>query len=1054
MSFAVEVPGAALPLNLQELGRALQAATSSTDHTQRQAATQQLQAWETHENFFPSLQTIFLDKSIPHEIRFLAIILLKNGVDKYWRQGLSGKTINAADKDLIRSRLLQGSIGEEDKALALHNALVVAKLVRIDFPVLGDKALSDLVDIIQSTRGGNQLHLGGALLVLLRIVKELATARLRNFQTALRANTPKLLHLVGEVYAERTAFWHAFLTKGQGDEDDADLAMSNSLVCLKILRRLLVVGFEAPHQDVSAQQFWSLSQSQFGQFLGHVSQDSPVPAPYQDMVGKHLMQFTKLHLEMCEGHPGSFALLPDSLPLVRAYWDLVASFADVFEKSGGIKQTAGAGPDAKSKVEGPLLERLALRGLLLLRGCVAIVWRAAQTFKYRSPEAKEEEARAKDLVKTGLLTDDFVLQVVNVVITKLFVFRQSDLDDWEEDPEEWEAQECDQGNAWQWQVRPCAERVLLDLLIHYRELLRPPLLAYFEVATRADSSLVTKEAVYTTMGCAAPVLNGSFDFGAFVDSTIVQDAQIQGPLAKLLRRRIAILLSQWASLESARKARPLMYQVFRHLLDRSDEANDEVVRITAARQLKVLADDFDFDAAAFATLAGDILFHLIGLLKEVSLDDTRVTILDTIRTVVARMDKHVSQFGDAIMATLPQIWESAGKGEYMIKQHILAISSALVTSMGAESTKYQGLLVPLIREILNPESPLHLPLIEDAVALWSALSTQTFPPVSPELLSLVEMALQLLDYDTEVSTESLTIVKNYIILAPEVILGDGLRRSVLAALVKLYGTKSQMRHRESTSCLDLIIRAAERLGGVQAVSVIVQDFFEIGFLPSVMESLHSMWAWNNLPRRPNAPRPNLSGDVETDYLWLLARVAYIDPELFVRILAMCEPTGAIKPVWDWLSTEWFQHADHANCVEQKLYCLALTRLCELPQPMQDLVLGKLQDYLSMWTSVLSTLKSYDDAEEEGSTKVDSGPPDMLLRTKFEAFEWDTPVDVCKRQIDEKDAVYTIYTFDFVKLRLQDLVQRAGGDERFRDEWLINVDKHVVKEFEQLMQPPS
>lgn len=64
MSFAIEVPGEAIPLSLNELGRALQAATSSSDHAQRQSAGQQLTAWESHKDFYPSLQVWDLTASI------------------------------------------------------------------------------------------------------------------------------------------------------------------------------------------------------------------------------------------------------------------------------------------------------------------------------------------------------------------------------------------------------------------------------------------------------------------------------------------------------------------------------------------------------------------------------------------------------------------------------------------------------------------------------------------------------------------------------------------------------------------------------------------------------------------------------------------------------------------------------------------------------------------------------------------------------------------------------------------------------------------------------
>lgn len=55
MSFAIEVPGEASPLTMQELCKALEAATSM-DNSQRQAAGQQLSTWETQHGYFPSLQ--------------------------------------------------------------------------------------------------------------------------------------------------------------------------------------------------------------------------------------------------------------------------------------------------------------------------------------------------------------------------------------------------------------------------------------------------------------------------------------------------------------------------------------------------------------------------------------------------------------------------------------------------------------------------------------------------------------------------------------------------------------------------------------------------------------------------------------------------------------------------------------------------------------------------------------------------------------------------------------------------------------------------------------
>jgi hypothetical protein len=62
-----------------------------------------------------------------------------------------------------------------------------------------------------------------------------------------------------------------------------------------------------------------------------------------------------------------------------------------------------------------------------------------------------------------------------------------------------------------------------------------------------------------------------------------------------------------------------------------DETNDHVVRITAARKLKVVVDDFSFGPAEFLPYASDILSRILALIQEVETTETRMALLDTIR---------------------------------------------------------------------------------------------------------------------------------------------------------------------------------------------------------------------------------------------------------------------------------------------------------------------------------------------------------------------------------------------------------------------------------------
>lgn len=969
-------------------------------------------------------------------MRFLAVIQLKNGIDKYWRLYAQVKNgIKPDEKHLIRSRLFRGTIDEEEKNLALHNALVVAKVIRIDYPADWPEALSSIIALLRSSKNDNQQHLYGTLQILLRVVKELGTARLRKSQTALQSVTPEIVYVLSEIYSEKSAAWVSFLTSGQGNEAEANLAMLNSLFSLKILRRLIILGYERPHGDKYVEQFWTLSQNQFGQLLGFVNQDSTVPAAYQDVIGKHLLQFTKLHIDMAEQHAASFSMLPNSLSLVHAYWDLVARFAEVFDKSGGIRQGSGDAGTAKAKVEGPLQERLALRGLLLLRACVRIAFMPAQTFKYRTPETKAEQEQARTIIKTELLKDDLVIQIVNSIITHLFVFRRSDLEAWEEDPEEWEQQEQSEGNAYEWEVRPCAEKLFLDLLTNFKQLIIPPLLSYFQTAQTPQADIATKEAVYTAMGLASGHVFKDFDFDSVLVSTLVNDAKQQGGLYKVLRRRIAILISQWAPVELSDASRPVVYQIFQHFLNPNDETNDLVVRITAARQLRWIADELGFSVEAFLPYTSDVLTQLIQLIQNVDVDETKLAILESIRILVTRMEDQVSQFGDQLMSALPGVWEKSGAEEYMIKQAVIAIFAALVMSMGDSSQRYQNFMISLLSEAARPGSDLHVHLIDESLELWNAILMQSNAPLAPEVINLAEMALPLLEYQSDTASQALSAIESYILLAPGALLEDRLRRPTLAALSGTLDSKSREQVRLGTTCMEYLIRAAAELGGSDGISVVIQDMMEAGLMNKIMTNLRDAWEAHQTTG-PNRKVSKLNTITESDYFAILARLALAEPNLFVQMLTTL---GSLDQAWAWLSSEWFSHLFSMDDIErQKLYLLGLTRLLEVPSPMQELVLGRLQDYFDMWTTVVMDLQ---DGVANGS--------DTLMWGELEATEYDTPKIVAERQVSAKDPVHSVHAFGFVAPRLRDLVARVGGEAAFEEQWAVNVDKEVLGRFQEI-----
>ncbi|KAH6681082.1 armadillo-type protein, partial [Plectosphaerella plurivora] len=1032
MSFAIEVPGDANPLSsLQDLGRVLESALSP-DPSQRQASGQQLKTWEQTPGFYMHLQTIFLDKTIPIPIRLQAIIQLKNGIDKHWRLAATTKGgIQDQEKANIRERLFRGTLDEEEKGLALQNSLAAARIIRIDYPRHWPQALPQLIEALRTSKnGGNPSHLYGALQILLQVVKEMSTARLRTSQTALYSVTPEIVYVLGEIYAERTPVWEEFFKTSRGDEDEADMAMLSSLLTLRILRRLLISGYDAPYKDKTVQQIWSLSQTQLGQFLKYVSRDSSVPAPYQDTIGRHVLQFTKLHVNMATAHPASFAALPDSLPLVNAYWtELVIPFAQVFERSEGIRQ--GGDSDAeKSGAEGPLLEKLTTRALLLIKACLDLAYLPKQTFVYRGAESKEEEKRAVELVKNQLFTDEFSASVANTILTHLFVFRRADLEAWEEDPEDWEHHQRFDSMAFEYEVRPCAEKVFISILQYKKELLIPSLISYIETATTGQADFATKDAVYTAMGLAAMHLNNMIDFNAFLASTLVPDAQQNNPLAKVLRRRVAILLGQWVFEAVTNESRATVYQMFRHFLNPADEQNDLVVQLTAARNLQAIVDELDFNVDLFAPHAADILQGLTRLAREVTNDETRLMILETIRLVVSRLDTHVAPLGDSIMEAVAATFESSAQQDYMVKTAIVGIFSALVTSMGPDSQRYHPMMVPLIVETAQPTSELHTALIDEVLCLWDNILMQSNPPVAQEIVNLAPLVLPILTYASETAGTALETIESYIMLAPQAVLEDSLRRPFLEALSGHLEVKSREQVKRAAKCIEYMIRAAQDLGGAKGVSVITQDLLETGFTRKAFEMLHDAWEARQTTG-PNRRAPKLNTVAEADYFAILARLLLADPAVFVDMVTALAP---LEQVWPWLISEWFSYMESWDLIQhKKLTLLALTRLLELQQPVQDLVLGKLQDYFVLWADVVAEL-------QDGAVDAE----DNQITTELEATEYDNPKIIRERELYLQDPVHRVVAKPFVREQLQGLVARAGGDQKFQAEWMANVDKDVVE----------
>ncbi|KAL4929488.1 putative importin 11 [Aspergillus undulatus] len=1046
MAQVLELAGESNPLTPQNVLNSVIQAASSTQQ-QVQTGTKQLQHWEKQEKYYTFLQDVFLDQSVPLEARYLAIIQTKNGIDKYWRK-TAPNAIKKEEKEQIKIRALQAGIVEPAPLLALHNAFVLAKIMRLEYPQDWPEGIPTIIDLLRASTqpGTNPLQLPRTLVILLQIIKELSTARLQRTRQSLQSIVPEILHVLGSIYVEKVDAWASSLEQGNIGAAGLAESMEQSLIALKVLRRLLVAGFEHPNRAKDAQEFWLLTHSQFSRLFALIS-GSSLPEEVQRIVEKHLLQLSKLHVEMAKDHAASFALLPDSIPLVQSYWTLVVKLGENYSQLG-----------ADGESDKTFMEKAGLRALLLLRACSKMAFYPVQTFKYQTAQDKEEKKQAVDLIKSQLFTEDFVVHAMELLVTQFFRFRQNDFQEWEAEPEEWERKEEDVAEAWEFSIRSCSEKIFLDLVIHFKDLLVPRLLTVFNSFASPDNrDVLLKDSLYSAIGLAAACLEKHLDFSNFLQTTLVPEVQIQDQGYNVLRRRIAILMGQWVPVKSSELNRDSIYQIFQHLLNREDELNDLVVRITAGRQLKQILDIFEFTPEGFKPYAPTIFQNLMDLVQEVESPETKMGLLDTVRMAVTRMEDNIAPFSDQILSSLPPLWESSGE-EHLLKQAILTLLGALIYSLKGESTRYHSIILPLIQNSVDPNSDTMIYLLEEALELWSAIMLQTPSPASPEIISLIPALFPIFETAVDGVGLALQIAESYIILAPQEVLSDRIRLHLFTAFESLLQPTLRQRGGYVPRLVELAIRAADTVdgGSENTYRVIISSLLDSSLLTSLLEGLHSAYEASQTTG-PNKKQTNIYGSIETDYFSVLSRLALAHPTLFVPGItaAFSSPASADNPqaqeqLLIWLLTEWFSHYDNiGTATQKKLHALALTQLLTLNGPNNQppaYILTHLQSYLNVWTDIITELA-------EGTTEGDPNDPrggDYLIywnnagTAPFD--ETEPPENTRKREWESSDVVHKTNIRNFVRERLQSLIMGCGGEQRFQEDWLVNVDQEVVAAF--------
>uniref|UniRef100_A0A5F7ZPD3 Importin-11 n=1 Tax=Macaca mulatta TaxID=9544 RepID=A0A5F7ZPD3_MACMU len=146
---------------------------TSQDTAVLKPAEEQLKQWETQPGFYSVLLNIFTNHTLDINVRWLAVLYFKHGIDRYWRR-VAPHALSEEEKTTLRAGLIT-NFNEPINQIATQIAVLIAKVARLDCPRQWPELIPTL---IESVKVQDDLRQHRALLTFYHVTKTLASKRL------------------------------------------------------------------------------------------------------------------------------------------------------------------------------------------------------------------------------------------------------------------------------------------------------------------------------------------------------------------------------------------------------------------------------------------------------------------------------------------------------------------------------------------------------------------------------------------------------------------------------------------------------------------------------------------------------------------------------------------------------------------------------------------------------------------------------------------------------------------------------------------------------------
>uniref|UniRef100_A0A669B7R1 Importin-11 n=1 Tax=Oreochromis niloticus TaxID=8128 RepID=A0A669B7R1_ORENI len=696
----------------------LQALTQATsqDTAVLKPAEEQLRQWETQPGFYSVLLNIFNNHMLDVNVRWLAVLYFKNGIDRYWRR-VAPHALSEEEKTSLRAGLIT-NFNEPVNQIATQIAVLIAKVARLDCP----RQWPELIPILlESVKGQDGLQQHRALLTFYHVTKTLASKRL--------AQDRRLFQdLASGIYSFACSLWShhtdCFLQQIYARDEAAALSsLERTLLSLKGSNTCPDTCTNATNLHYHA-KICSHLLAQHGRQVGSDS-------TCREKLEKTIILYTKVLLDFLEYHPCAF------IPLIQRSLEFAVTY--VFTPAG----------------EGVTFERFIVQCMNLIKMIVKNdAYKPAKNIDDSKPESLEAHK-----IKTAFFTHPTLTEIGRRLVSHYFLLTEEELAMWEEDPESFAVEETG-GDSWKYSLRPCTEVLFLDIFHNYSQTLTPVLLDMvqnLQGPTNVEDSvqLLMKDAVYNAVGLAAYELFDNVDFDQWFKNQLLGELQVSHHRYKLIRRRVIWLIGQWISVKFKSDLRPLLYEVILSLM----QDPDLVVRIETATTLKLNILLIE----QFLPYLESIFGLLFQLLQQVTECDTKMQVLHVISCVIERVGIQIRPYVGCLVQYLPLLWKQSEEHN-MLRCAILTTLIQLVQGLGAESKNLYPFLLPVIQLSTDVSQPPHVYLLEDGLELW-LVTLENSPAITPELLRIFQNMSALLELSSENLRTCFHIVNGYIYLS-------------------------------------------------------------------------------------------------------------------------------------------------------------------------------------------------------------------------------------------------------------------------------------------------